>query len=114
MKIPKCEDDEGTVQEEHCWHPSSMAAQAPMSQRCCYCGLDFRIHQTSFVVDKKHGKHGDHQINQNYQLAFDTTYQDMYKADPETFKGLFKAMEEGRRAMEDFHRDFYNPRMSGF
>ena len=112
MEIPKCEDNEGVVQEEHCWHPGSMAAQAPMGQRCCHCGLDFCIQLAPFVVDKKHGKHGRGHVSHGYRLVFDTEFQDMYKADPEDFEKLAAAIEEGRRDMEDFDRN--NPRMSGF
>ena len=112
MEIPKCEDNEGTVKEEHCWHPGSMAARAPMSQRCCYCGLDFRIQQGNYLGGKKHGKHSDHRVGQNYQLAFDTTYQDMYKEDPESFEKIYKAMDEAYDIMEELNRT--NPIMKGF
>ena len=109
--IPVCEDNEGAVQKEHCWHTGSMAAQAPMNQRCCHCGLDFNVRLSGQAgVGRKHGKHS--RGLRTYQLIFDTTFQDMYKEDPESFKRISEAMEEGRLAMEEFQRN--NPRMSGF
>jgi hypothetical protein len=113
MEIPICEDNEGAVQKEHCWHPSGPGAQAPQSQRCCHCGLGFCIQRSGQAgVGRKHGKHGRNHRCQSYQIVFDTTYQDMYKADPESFERIFAAMEESRLTREEFYKN--NPRMRGF
>lgn len=104
MEIPKCEDNEGLVQEEHCWHPGSAAAQAPMSQRCCHCGLGFAVRQAPFLADREHGKHGRHRVSQSYQLVFDAKYQDMYKNDPETFEKLADALDESRKSWHELQK----------
>lgn len=113
-QIPECRDHEDNVQDEHCWHPGGGGAQAPMSQRCCHCGLDFRIKQAPFVADQQHGIHGRHHQLMDYQLVFDTTYQDMYCADPKSFEELDKALEEGKRIRESLSKRMGNMRPRGF
>jgi len=99
MEIPICIDNEGNKQEEHCWHPGSMAAVAPQSQRCCHCGLELHI-QSAPYSNKKHGKHARHRILDSYDLVIDTEYRDMYAANPESFDRMDEALEEGRKAAE--------------
>jgi len=104
MNIPDCENDEQLFQVDHCWHPGSNSAMGPQSQRCCHCGLGFKIIRAPFQLNKKHGKHGAHHLLQNYQIEFDTTYQEMYKKDPERFKKLWEALEEGAKIREQLYK----------
>lgn len=108
IEIPICEDHEGGLQKEHCWHPNSLSVQALQAQRCCHCGLDFRIQIGG--QDHVGKKHGEHDIKGygvgSYRIVFDTAYRDEYRDDPEAFKRLSEVIDSIR--WPD------NPRMSGF